>query len=125
MSGKRIPILCPQCGGQLIVRRSSFKIATHPLYIKKGKIVVNYDRCIQTEQRASKFWLLCSKCKYETELSDEQAILNQVGIIAYEFPPPEKIEHHIHKKNHTHHKEIVKVEQQSVLPRIIRPSKIV
>ena len=121
MSGKRKLIGCPQCSAPLIVRRSSFQVATHPLYLKRGAIIINYSKCIETEQRTRLFWLKCSRCFFELAVDDEDLLKNEIGLIAYKeiekaIPSPilpKKHKHQVHKTE----------PKQKPLLRIIRPSK--
>ena len=118
MSGKRFPIHCPKCDSLLVVRRSSFKTAIHPLYLRRGKIVVNWGKNITTEEKKSKFWLKCANCPFDKAAETEENLLQEIGIILIDFPPKDETPPPQTKKA------LVKIEKQKPLLTIKRPSKL-
>src|SRR6266850_3851581 len=83
---KKLLIACPKCGKNIFVKRSLYKVSNHPLYIRKGGIVINYSKSVFTEHRSSKFWLRCLNptCTYEQEFPDESALRSEVGLLSWD-----------------------------------------
>ena|SRR5437868_12509898 len=107
---KKILIECPVCRAHLFVKRSLFKVTSHPVYAKKGKLIINYSKSIYTEQRQSKLWLRCLNCSFSQVCKDEnelkEVIMQKIGGLGNLFPQK-------------HHRP-----REEKLPTIIRPSKI-
>lgn len=111
---KKILIECPDCSAHLFVKRSLFKISSHPVFEKKGTLIVNYSKSVFTEERQSKFWLKCLNCKFSQECKDENelkaVILKRIGGLSNSHKPPSPPHHHFH--------------HEEKLPTIIRPSQL-
>jgi hypothetical protein len=114
MSKKRRRIInCEQCGHELEVKRSLVKVASHPLFIKGGRIQIHYSEAKVTEKKEIKLWLKCSHCSFLKEFKDEDLMLAELGILVGDkllTPVPVKQKHNRQENNDT-------------LPEIVRPSK--
>lgn len=107
---KKVLIECPDCGAHLFVKRSLYKVSSHPLYEKKNQLIINYSKSVFTESRTSKLWLRCLNCTFSKEFKDETALKEDV----------------IHKIGGqlVQHAAQMKSKNREVLPTIIRPSKL-
>ena len=85
-------ITCPKCSQNLVVKRSSFRVSNHPVYIRKGIILINYSKTISTDDRSAKYWLRClnPNCNYIKEFPDENALRSEIGLISWDLLNPPK-----------------------------------
>ena len=110
---KKILIKCPDCDAHLFVKRSLFKVSSHPVYEKKARLVINYSKSIYTEDRQSKLWLKCLNCTFSQEFKDENELKEEIvrrvgGQVASNF----------------HADRMRNQKRDSNLPKIIRPSQM-
>ena len=81
---KKIGLDCPTCGATLFVKRAVHKVANHPLYAKKGKLIVNYSHSVHTEFRDQKLWLRCLSCPFLRQFDTEDQLRAHVGALMYD-----------------------------------------
>lgn len=115
---KKIGINCPQCSSALFVKAARHKVACHPMYVKKGKLVINYSRSSYTETRVSRFWLWCLNpdCTYQRSFEKEEDMIAEAGHLAYDqFEALAQPSHHEKKQ---------KQSAKETLPVIVRPSQM-
>ena len=114
----KTPLLCPECKQSLFVKASRFKTAHHPLYLKKGTLIIDYSHSVQTDDRQAMYWIYCLnyECPFKSKGFDkEQDLRNEIGSMFW-TQTQERLIGPVENKNKHHNEE--------TLPVLIQPSQM-
>ncbi len=81
---KKLLLNCPTCGSSLFIKKSLFRISHHPIYIKKGNLIINYSRNVYTEKKETKFWLKCINCAFSRDIKNESDLKAEISFLILE-----------------------------------------